>query len=198
MTVLAIDSASRGTAWVILVGPDGTVLARRDLPGGELDHLLPPALAEVVDEGLAAIVTLTGPGSYSGVRTGMAAGLGFAAARGLPLHGLGNLTAAAAAAEVSDEVEFTVVSDAGRGGVYRARFSVRERSLHQVSLVERIEPEAIDTIGRVFATTEIPGIAAELLDPVRVLAAAVPRALELPPLAALGLAAIHAEAAADR
>jgi tRNA threonylcarbamoyl adenosine modification protein YeaZ len=199
VTVIAIDSASRVTAWALLTTAKGEVLGKRDVPGGDLDRFLPGVLADLLTGEVAAIVTLTGPGSYSGVRAGMAAALGLAAARRLPLHGLGNLVALAGAAPVADTAAFSVVSDAGRGGVYLARFTRQGARLNAVSAVERVDAGAVDTAGRVFATTAIAGLHSELLDPTQVLAAAVPRALALAPLDALGLTAIHAEpAATDR
>jgi tRNA threonylcarbamoyl adenosine modification protein YeaZ len=196
VTVIAIDSASRERAWALLVTDDGTVLEQREMPGGELDRRLPGALAELGDGEVTGVVVLTGPGSYSGVRAGMAAALGFAAARSLPLHGLGNLTALAMAAAAADGAEFTAVSDAGRGGVYAARFTGRPPHIDQVSPVVRLSAGQVDATARVVATTEIPGLPTEQLEPIRVLAAAVPRALLLPPLDAFGLTAIHADSAA--
>jgi tRNA threonylcarbamoyl adenosine modification protein YeaZ len=199
MTVIAIDTASRSTAWALLTTAQGDVLGQQAVAGGELDRSLPGFLAGLLTADVAAIVALTGPGSYSGVRAGMAAALGIAAARRLPLHGLGNLVAVAAAAPVADAAVFTAVSDAGRGGVYVAQFTRQGGGVEQVSAVERVDAGAVDGSGRVFATTAIPGLHSGLLDPAHVLAAAVPRALALPPLDALGLSAIHAEArATDR
>ncbi len=82
-------------------------------------------------------MVLTGPGSYSGVRAGMAAALGVASARHLPLHGAGNLLAVAAAAKPGDGEAIVAVADAGRGGVYLARFVGRGGRPEQVSDVER-------------------------------------------------------------
>ena len=143
------------------------------------------------------MVVLTGPGSYNGVRAGMAAALGFAAARALPLHGLGNLTAIAMAADAAVGTAFTVVADAGRGGVYAARFTRRgEHVSSRLSPAQRVSADQVDTTARVFATAEISGLRIERLEPVRVLATAVPHALALPPLDPLGLTAIHAESTA--
>jgi tRNA threonylcarbamoyl adenosine modification protein YeaZ len=193
VSVVAIDSASRTRAWVLLAAADGSVIDQRELPGGELDRRLPGIVAELLTSEVTAVVVLTGPGSYSGVRAGMAAALGLAAARGLPLHGLGNLTGLASIADVDDGTEFTVVSDAGRGGVYVARFTRRGPLVDQVAPVRRITVQEVDTRGRLLATTQIQGLRTEQVDAVCVLAAAVPRALARPPLAPLGLRAIHVE-----
>jgi tRNA threonylcarbamoyladenosine biosynthesis protein TsaB len=196
VSVIAIDSASRGRAWALLVTADGAVIERREIPGGELDRRLPGVLAELRAGEVTAVVVLTGPGSYSGVRAGMAAALGFAAARSLPLHGLGTLTAIAMAANPADGTAFTVVADAGRGGVYAARFTRRGEHVEQAAPAQRVSADQVDTTDRVFAIAEITGLPTEQLEPIRVLAAAVPRALLLPPLDAFGLTAIHADSAA--
>jgi tRNA threonylcarbamoyladenosine biosynthesis protein TsaB len=198
VSVIAIDTASRTSAWVLRTAADGTVLERCEVPGGELDRRLPGALAGVLTGDVTAVVVLSGPGSYSGVRAGMAAALGLADARRIPLHGLGNLAAVAAAAQVAGGRPFRAVADAGRGGVYVAHFERRDAAIEQVSPVVRMEAGDVDRRLRLFATAVIPGLVTELLDPVEALAAAIPRALAAPPLVAAGLSAIHADAAGRR
>lgn len=192
MSVIAINSAARDRAWALLTSLDGTVIEQREMPGGELDRRLPAILAELGAGEATAVVVLTGPGSYSGVRAGMAAALGIATARSLALHGVGNLTAIAMAAEPADGGQLTAVADAGRGGVYAARFAVGQSEVEQVSAILRVGAGEVDWGGRLVATTRIDGLITEQVDPVRVLAAAVPQALRLPPLDPVGLSATHA------
>jgi tRNA threonylcarbamoyladenosine biosynthesis protein TsaB len=192
VSVIAIDSSSRAAALVLRTTAEGRVLDSREIPGGELDRRLPGALAAVLAGDVEAVVVLTGPGSYSGVRAGMAAALGIAGARGLPLHGLGTLAAVAAAASMPDGGRFSAVADAGRGGVYVARFERRASATVQVSAVLRSAAGDVDGRQPLFATVPIAGLVSELIDPVRALAAAVQAALGLPQLAAAGLSAIHA------
>lgn len=174
---------------------DGTILEHREVAGGALDRDLAGALAAVMTDDVAAVVVLTGPGSYSGVRAGMAAALGVAGARGVPLHGLDNLSAVAHAAAAAPGTRFRVAADAGRGGVYIAVFDRCAALTTQVSPLRRVEAGDVDGGSGLFALEAIAGLAAAIIDPARALAAAVPVALASPPLAAAGLSATHAVAA---
>jgi tRNA threonylcarbamoyl adenosine modification protein YeaZ len=196
VTVIAIDTASRQSAWVVLTDEAGTVLGRRQVAGGQLDRQLPGALAEMLGDAIApieAVVVMTGPGSYTGVRGGMAAALGLASSRGVPLHGIGNLEAIAVAAsvDVAEGEAFDVLADAGRGGVYVARFERRARRAIPVSALERREAGCIEAGRARFATTRIAGLEVSRIDSVVVLSAAVPAALGTPPLEPEGLSATH-------
>jgi tRNA threonylcarbamoyladenosine biosynthesis protein TsaB len=197
MSVVAIDTAARLSAWVLRTDTGGDILAQREIPGGRLDARLAQAIAELLDDGTESIVVLTGPGSYSGVRAGMAAALGVASARHLPLHGAGNLLAVAAAAQPGDGEAIVAVADAGRGGVYLARFVGRGGQLEQVSDVERHDATAIASVPHLVATTAIPGLDVRSVDQRQALAAAVPWALARPQLVAAGLAATHARSQRD-
>jgi tRNA threonylcarbamoyladenosine biosynthesis protein TsaB len=197
MSVVAIDTAARLAAWVLCTDTAGDILAEREIPGGRLDARLAAAIAELLDDGTEAMVVLTGPGSYSGVRAGMAAALGVASARHLPLHGAGNLLAVAAAAKPGDGEAIVAVADAGRGGVYLARFVGRGGQPEQVSDVERHDVTAVRSGQHLVASTAIAGLDVRRVDPRGALAAAVPWALARPQLVAAGLAATHARSQRD-
>ena len=64
------------------------------------------------------IVVGTGPGSYTGVRIGIAAGLGISMAKGAPIAGIPSICVPAAAAHGD---RFSVVGDARRGAVFLAK-----------------------------------------------------------------------------
>jgi tRNA threonylcarbamoyladenosine biosynthesis protein TsaB len=196
VSVLAIDTASRSRSSVLRTTADGTILEHREVAGGALDRDLAAALAAILTDDVAAVVVLTGPGSYSGVRAGMAAALGVAGARGVPLHGLGNLTALAHAAPAAPGTRFSVAADAGRGGVYIAGFERGDALTTQVSPLRRVEAGDVDGGDGLFAPEAVAGLDAVIVDPVSALATAVPVALASPPLAAAGLSATHAVAAA--
>jgi tRNA threonylcarbamoyladenosine biosynthesis protein TsaB len=193
MSVIAIDTASRLSAWVLRTDVAGAIADQREVPGGRLDVQLPGAIGELLDDTTSAIVVLTGPGSYSGVRAGMAAALGVASARRLALHGAGNLFAVAAAMPAGEGEALVAVADAGRGGVYLARFAWHSGRPEQTSAVERHDAAAVEPMQQLVGTTAIAGLDVRRVEPRRALAAAVPWALARPPLAAAGLGATHAQ-----
>jgi tRNA threonylcarbamoyl adenosine modification protein YeaZ len=191
--VIAIDTASRVSAWALLVdGETGTVLAVREVSGGELDSRLPAALATLLADPPGAVVVLMGPGSYTGVRAGMAAALGLATALAIPLHGLGNLEAVAGIAEAGEGASFLALADAGRSGVYAARFLARDGAVARLTDVVRTSAAGVDPGLPMFAVAPIAGVDVRVVSAVDALAAAVGTALALPPLTAARLAAVHA------
>jgi tRNA threonylcarbamoyl adenosine modification protein YeaZ len=192
VSVIAIDTASRSAAWVLLVDDAGAIAASREVPGRALDTRLAGALSSLLDERPAAVVVLTGPGSYTGVRAGMAAALGLAVGLGIPLHGLGNLEAVAWAAGRDPGTVFRALADAGRGGVYLARFAARADGVARLSEVERVAAADVEGGTRLFATQSLAGLEVEVVEAATALAAAVTPALARAPLSATGLAAIHA------
>jgi tRNA threonylcarbamoyladenosine biosynthesis protein TsaB len=119
---LLIDSSVRGhilTATVEQSARGGWAVERLEHGAADLDTGLPARLAAAVASGtpLGAIVVTIGPGSYTGVRAGIAAAAGLADALGLPLHGLTSLELVAAGAPAADWLGI----DAGRGGLYVSR-----------------------------------------------------------------------------
>jgi tRNA threonylcarbamoyladenosine biosynthesis protein TsaB len=102
MTVLAFDCAISGLA--VAVVRDGVALAQcREEGRGQAATLL-PAIARVLEEAgvdrrsLSLLAVTVGPGSFTGVRVGLAAARGLALALGVPLAGLTTTSALLSAA----------------------------------------------------------------------------------------------------
>ena len=111
--VLAFDTATH-VATVALVDGDRPLAERSTRPYrvlADADELLAEMGATPHD--LDALVVGTGPGSFTGMRLGLALARGFALARGLPVAGVSTLDALAAGAPGA-----LPVIDAGRREVF--------------------------------------------------------------------------------
>jgi tRNA threonylcarbamoyladenosine biosynthesis protein TsaB len=141
--ILGLDTATASTA-VGLWAPGGPEIERRDDPplGARPAHA--GRLLLLVEEVLTAagadwdaverIAVGVGPGSFTGLRLGIATARGLAQARDLPLIGVSSLAALGAGADLA-------VIDARRGEVFAAadgRFG--PLALKPEELAERIEP----------------------------------------------------------
>lgn len=84
---------------------------------------LAEALDALAGRRLSVVIVGTGPGSYSGIRIGIAAAQGVAIARGCPVAGLGSLAAtpvARAAAKAAQAQTAMAIGDARRGMYFAA------------------------------------------------------------------------------
>jgi tRNA threonylcarbamoyladenosine biosynthesis protein TsaB len=120
--ILGLDTATAGTA-VAVWAPDGPGIERRDdpPPGARPAHA--GKLLVLVEDALAAagagwddverVAVGVGPGSFTGLRLGIATARGLAQARDLPLVGVSSLAALAAGASAD-----VAVIDARRGEVF--------------------------------------------------------------------------------
>jgi len=125
ITILAMD-ASAGSCSVA-VGSGGAALAHlaRAMTHGHA-AVLPPMIRQVMDDAgrpfaaLDAVGVTVGPGSFTGVRVGLAAARGVALAVGCPCIGVTSLEAVAAAAAFPGLL--LVALDTRRGDVYAQVF----------------------------------------------------------------------------
>lgn len=113
-TILAIDTASNEIALAVAV--DGAVVSSMTVDGAQ-DHsrLLLPSIEAILGSrrsDLAGIAVVRGPGSYAGLRVGIATAQGLALAAGIPVRGISTLEAVAAAGNLPP---FTAIHPAGRG-----------------------------------------------------------------------------------
>jgi tRNA threonylcarbamoyl adenosine modification protein YeaZ len=186
VTVLAIDTSSRSRVVCVLATPDGDLLDSEVLRDRPVSSSLPEALGRLLGRADGAVVVVTGPGTYTGVRAGMAAALGIAHARGLPLHGVGTLEVIACG-DAGVRVDDWVVADAGRGALYAARAG-------EAGIASRILLEDFNSNGaRVFSSDRVVLDGVVLVDPARALARAVGLALSRPALDRDGLSALYVD-----
>ena len=155
--------------------------------GVDVDVTLPLLLGQLMAEPVSRLVVVIGPGSYTGVRAGMAAALGIAHSRGLALHGVASLDTVAAGALAGGAEAGWAVADAGRSAVYAGRFDGAG-----VDSWSRVEITAFAPgVAPVYAVDGVPIDQVRLVDPALALARAVPVALERSPLGASGLRALY-------
>lgn len=130
MNLLAIDTAARLCAACVL-DTDGSRERGRavlDLGKGHAEHLmdvigeaLRKAGLDYADLGMVAVCV--GPGSFTGVRVGVAAARGLALAMKVPVVGVTSIEALAAEGRTHyPGAEMLVLLNAGRGGIYAARY----------------------------------------------------------------------------
>jgi tRNA threonylcarbamoyladenosine biosynthesis protein TsaB len=114
--LLVIETATAACS-VALLGADGAVIgARHELVGrGHAERLLPMVAELLAGRRPAAILVDCGPGSFTGVRVGLAAAHGLAIGWGIPVAGYSSLALLAAA---SGEAEVAVALSAGHGELF--------------------------------------------------------------------------------
>ena len=137
MRVLAIDTALEACSAAVLDTEQGGISARESLPmvRGHAEALL-PLIARVMDSAglefaaLDRIAVTTGPGSFTGLRVGIAAARGIALAAGKSAVGLSTLAAYAAPLIAADDsVPVVAVIDARHDHVYLQVFGPGGRTV---------------------------------------------------------------------
>lgn len=142
MLILSLDTASPFPSLAI-GGGDGPENVRPLAPNAA--ETLPIALGALLDEGgrtvrdLERVAVVSGPGSFTGLRAGLAFARGLARGRGIPLVLVPTFAAAAEARPEPADVTF--VLDAGRGDVHAAA-RTRGRVADSMPPRPRLEVEA--------------------------------------------------------
>lgn len=202
MNVLALDCALSAASVAVWV--DGATRAARTVePAAHIaEALMPLAVLALADAGLGfaeldLIAVTVGPGSFTGLRAGIAAARGIALARGVPIAGVTTLEAVAAAAQrAAPQAAVLAAINSRRGDVFVQPFAA---GLRPLAAPAAIAPEdaarhappgplvlAGDGAARIAAALERAGIAARALpgcrlpDPADVAALAAARHAAMP------------------
>ena len=146
MMLLGFDTATAACSAALWAG--GAVVAhRRSEAGGRHAETLVPMLREVAAEGgttlaeVDAFAVTVGPGSFTGIRIGLATARGLALAGKRPLIGLSTLEVLAAGrSRCGARRPVLAALDAGRGRLYAQLFG---RSLDPLSEPEALTAEAL-------------------------------------------------------
>jgi tRNA threonylcarbamoyladenosine biosynthesis protein TsaB len=118
--LLAIDTAT-GACSVALIAADGTLFAEtHEIVGrGHAERLVPMIAELTAARPVSRIAVGCGPGSFTGIRVGIAAARGLALGWGVPLTGVSSL--ALVAAGVDEDVAVAIAG--GHGELFVQRFA---------------------------------------------------------------------------
>jgi tRNA threonylcarbamoyladenosine biosynthesis protein TsaB len=122
---LALDT-SLDACTIALVEQSRIVAQTQQIIGKGHAEVLPMLLDDILRQmshpAIAAIAVCVGPGSFTGLRVGLAAAKALALAWSVPVHGVSSLAAVAHAARASYSGPLMVAHDAKRGQVYAMSF----------------------------------------------------------------------------
>jgi tRNA threonylcarbamoyl adenosine modification protein YeaZ len=162
VTVLALSTSSPALS-IALVDGCQVIARHHELIGrGHAEALVPAIAALLAGRRADAIIVDIGPGSYTGIRIGIAAARALGVAWGVPVHGVSALSLVAAQAFAADPALATVFAliDAGRGHAAGALIG-RELVAPQPAVVTSL-PAGAAVAGA--GATLLPGAAALHLD----------------------------------
>lgn len=142
MKILAFESSAKAASTALL--SDGLLLAEYTQNSGQTHSRTLMQMAkdmltscDLTPQDIGAVAVAAGPGSFTGVRIGMACAKGFAWGRQLPLYGVSTLEAMVRGAACADGV-YCACMDARKGQIYNALFNWTDGAL-----LRRTEDRAI-------------------------------------------------------
>jgi tRNA threonylcarbamoyl adenosine modification protein YeaZ len=137
MNLLAIDTALEKCSVGVAAGGREPVLVSETIGRGHAERLFGMISAAISEAGqeltdLDRIAVTIGPGSFTGLRVGIAAARGLALVIGCPVVGIGTLDAIAEKARIlAGNVPVLAVLDAKRGEIYAQAFDGDGRALSE-------------------------------------------------------------------
>jgi len=147
MLVLAIESSAAAASAALF--EDGRLLAECFADNGLIHSrtLMPLvertlATGERKPDALSAVAVAQGPGSFTGLRIGMAGAVGMAEALGIPCIGISTLEGCARQLAVADGIICPVL-DARRGYVYSALFRSKNGVMERIAEDGMVEIAAL-------------------------------------------------------
>jgi tRNA threonylcarbamoyladenosine biosynthesis protein TsaB len=144
MLILAIDTAAAFCSACLYDTDSHAVMAReeRDIGRGHAEQLVDVVNSAMQRGGtefseIDRIAVAVGPGSFTGIRVGVAAARGFGLALGVPVVGVTTLEAIGhAALGVSADRAVTVAIEGGRGQIFMQSFDAHGNSLTEPAAFE--------------------------------------------------------------
>jgi tRNA threonylcarbamoyladenosine biosynthesis protein TsaB len=168
MQILAIDTASPRPAVSLLAG--GTLFEETLPSDRRSSEELLPAVARVLAAAgtrlaeCERLAVCSGPGSFTGVRIGLATAWGLSRASGIPVEAVSTLACMAEAARNDaatgiaggDSSRLAAVLDAGRGELVLERFAVDEARARSLSPTVRVAADALRAAAQGDPVVELP------------------------------------------
>ncbi len=159
--LLALDT-SLSSCSTALMSRQGIFIDQRhiDLSKGHAEHLIPMiedmmSASNTTMQEITAVVSTIGPGSFTGLRTGLAAARGYGVALNVPVFGVTTLEALALTAIKTSCIDhpMMVTIDARRGQVYVQKFSpegtpLTDQKIENISdLLSNLPQEKLTLLG---------------------------------------------------
>lgn len=165
-TRLAFDCSVVGVS--VALRHEGRVYARRDYSGNKQAGQLLPMIEAVLAEAcvgykdITGLLTTHGPGSFTGIRIGLAAAQGILAAQAMEISTITTLEATGFSAIKRGITEpFWVAFNAGKGEIYAQLFHVKQCQPVFAGDIQLISPDAF--MAMIASDDRLAGNAATLL-----------------------------------